>query len=325
MNAIVRHDYGLPDAALVLGEVDRPSLTDDGVLVRVRAASVNPVDWHTVTGNPYVMRMSAGLRRPKLEAIGTDFAGTVEAVGSDVKQFQPGDDVFGVRIGAFAEYVCVSEDRAVAPKPANLTFEQAAAVPVAAITALQGLRDKGRIQAGHRVLINGASGGVGTFAVQIAKSFGAEVTGVCSTRNVDLVRSLGADHVVDYTLEDFTRSGQRYDLMLDMAGNRSWSDCVRVLDAKAIVVVVGGPKANRWIGPLAHVAGVRLASMRTSQKMTFFLADVNKADLLVLTELLEAGTVTPVVDAQYDGLDRVPEALGYLGEGHARGKIVVTV
>jgi len=323
MKALVYDKYGLPDV-LELREIDKPVVTDDDVLVRVHASSVNPLDWHTLTGTPYIARMQAGLLKPKREVLGVDFAGTVEAVGRSVKQFQPGDEVFGGRSGAFAEYVCVPEDRAVVLKPANLTFEQAAAVPVAAVTALQGLRDKGQIQPGQKVLINGASGGVGTFAVQIAKSFGAEVTGVCSTRNVDLVRSIGADHVIDYTQEDFTLREQRYDLMLDIAGNRSWSDCRRVLDHKATLVVVGGPKTNRWIGPLSHLVNVRLASLGGSRRVVPFLAKINKEDLVVLQELLEAGTVTPVIDRRYT-LSEVPEALEYLGDGHAQGKVVITV
>jgi NADPH:quinone reductase-like Zn-dependent oxidoreductase len=241
LKSIVHEKYGPPDV-LELREVDKPEVGDDQVLVRVHATSVNPVDWHTMTGTPYMVRMMAGLLKPKSEFLGVDFAGTVEAVGRDVTQFQPGDEVFGARDGAFADYVCVREERAVVHKPAGVTFEQAAAVAVAAISALQGHRDKGQIQSGQKVLINGASGGVGTFAVQIAKSFGAEVTGVCSTRNVEIVRSIGADHVIDYTQEDFTLSGQRYDLMLDVAGNRSWSDCKRVLNEKATLVLVGGPK-----------------------------------------------------------------------------------
>ena len=222
MKAAVRDRYGPPEV-VELREIDTPAPADDEVLVHVRAASVNPADWYETTGTPYVGRVPMGLRKPKQRVLGVDFAGTVEAVGRDVTQFRPGDEVFGGRSGAFAEYVCVGEERAVVPKPAGVTFEQAAAVPVAGLTALQGLRDKGRIQSGQQVLINGASGGVGTFAVQIAKAFGAEVTGVCSTRNVDLVRSLGADHVVDYSREDFTRSDRRYDLMLDVAGSRPWS------------------------------------------------------------------------------------------------------
>lgn len=323
MKAIVYHKYGSPDV-LELREVEKPVVADDGVLVRVHAASVNPLDWHAVTGTPYIARLQSGLRKPKSESLGVDFAGTVEEVGGSVTQFRPGDEVFGVRSGAFAEYVAVREGRAVVLKPANLTFEQAAAVPVAAVTALQGLRDKGRLQPGHKVLINGASGGVGTFAVQIAKALGAEVTGVCSTRNVDLVRSIGADQPVDYTQEDFTRNGQRYDLLLDIAGNRSFSDCRRALNPNGLLVIVGGPKTNVLIGPLGHFVGVLLASVGRSQKAVPFLANVSKENLLVLQELLEAGKVTPVIDRRYR-LDEVPEALRYLGAGHARGKVVITM
>jgi len=322
MKAIVHERYGPPEV-LELREVDKPVVRDDEVLVRVHATSVNPVDWHTMTGTPYLVRMMAGLLKPKSEFLGVDFAGTVEAVGRDVTQFQPGDEVFGARDGAFAEYVCVREDRVVAQKPAGVTFEQAAAVGVAAISALQGLRDKGQIQQGHKVLINGASGGVGTFAVQIAKSFGAEVTGVCSA--METVRSIGADHVIDYTQEDFTRSEQRYDLMLDVAGNRSWSDCKRVLNEKATLVVVGGPKKGRLIGPLNQVVKLRLSSLGGSRRVVApFLAKLNKEDLVVLQKLLAAGTVTPVIDRQYE-LSEVPEALRYLGDGHAQGKVVITV
>jgi NADPH:quinone reductase-like Zn-dependent oxidoreductase len=324
VKAIVHERYGPPDV-LELREVDKPVVGDDEVLVRVHATSVNPVDWHTVTGTPYLVRMMAGLLKPKGEFLGVDFAGTVEAVGRDVTQFRPGDEVFGARNGAFADYVCVREERAVVQKPANVTFEQAGAVAVAAISALQGLRDKGQIRSGQKVLINGASGGVGTFAVQIAKSFGAEVTAVCSTRNVEIVRSIGADHVIDYTQEDFTRSEQRYDLMLDVAGNRSWSDCKRVLAEKASLVVVGGPKTNRWIGPLSQALKLRLRSLGGSRRVVApFLAKINKEDLVVLQQLLEAGTVTPVIDREYE-LSEAPEALRYLGEGHARGKVVITV
>jgi NADPH:quinone reductase-like Zn-dependent oxidoreductase len=317
MKAIVHHRYHVPDG-LELRDVDKPALADDGVLVRVRASSVNPADWYAATGRPYVVRPTMGLR-PKHTVPGIDFAGTVEAVGGAVTGLRPGDAVFGgVSSGAFAEYVCVRE--AVAPKPANLTFEQAAAVPTAALTALQGLRDHGRIQPGQQVLVNGASGGVGTFAVQVAKAFGADVTGVCSTRNVDLVRSLG----VDYTREDFTRGGQRYDLLLDVAGSRSWRACRRVLKPKATLVVIGGPKANRWMGPLGHIAGVQLASLGASQKATFFVAKANREDFVALGELLEAGKVTPVIDRRYT-LSELPEALRYLGEGHAPGKVVISV
>ncbi len=321
MRAVIRDRYGSPDV-LVLRDIEKPALSDDGVLVRVRATSVNRMDWYSLTGTPYVARKEFGLWKPKSALLGVDFAGTVEAVGRRVTQVRPGEEVFGGRTGAFAEYMCVRN--AVLPKPASLTFEQAAAVPVAALTALQGLRDKGQLQAGQRVLINGASGGVGTFAVQIAKALGAHVTGVCSTRNVELVRSLGADEVVDYVREDFTRSGERYDLMLDVAGSRSWSACRRVLTPQATLVVVGSPKGNPLIGPLGHVAKVRLAALRSSQKVVFFMATLNKADLAVLRDLLEAGKVTPVIDRRY-ALSDIADALQYMGSGHAQGKIVLTL
>jgi NADPH:quinone reductase-like Zn-dependent oxidoreductase len=256
--------------------------------------------------------------------LGVDYAGTVEAVGKDVTQFRSGDEVFGGRDGAFAEYVCARADRAIVPKPANVTFEQAAAVPIAAITALQGLREKGQLQPRQKVLINGASGGVGTFAIQIAKALGAEVTAVCSTGNVDTARSLGADHVVDYTREDFTRSDRRYDLMLDVAGSRSWSACRRVLAPKATFVIVGGPKTNRLLGPLGHVMKKFLAGLVSSRKVVFFIAKFNKADMEALRELLEAGKVTPVIDRSYE-LGEIADALRYLGEGHCRAKVVLTV
>ena len=320
MRALVGDRYGSPDV-LELREIDKPDPGDDEVLIRVRAAAVNPADLYGVTGTPYVARIFSGLRKPKSNSVGADIAGTVEAVGKNITQFRAGDEVFG-RSGAFAEYVCIS--KAVAPKPANLTFEQAAAVPLAAITALQGLRDKGQLQPGQHVLINGASGGVGTFAVQIAKALGAEVTGVCSTRNVDLVRSLGADHVIDYTKADFTRSDRRYDLLLDVAGSRSWRACRRVLKPQATLVIVGAPKASRLLGPLGHIVSVRLAALRSSRTVVFFIAKLNKADLEVLRELLEAGKVTPVVDKRYE-LSETADAFRYLGDGHARGKIVVTL
>jgi len=319
MKAIVCNTYGV----LELEEIEKPDLTDDGVLVRVRAASVNPADRYATMGTPYVARPMMGLRKPKDNSMRIDFAGTLEAVGRDVTEFRPGDEVFG-RSGAFAEYVCVPADEALALKPANLTFEQAAAVPVAALTALQALRDKGQLQPGQKVLINGASGGVGTFAVQIAKELGADVTGVCSTRNVDLVRSLGADHVIDYTQEDFTRSDRRYDLMLDIAGSRSWSAYRRVLNPQATLVIVGAPKGNRLLGPLSHMVRILLAALRSSQKAVFFIAKINKEDLVVLRELLEAGKVTPVIDRCYE-LSDIADAFRYLGEGHAQGKVVVTV
>src|SRR6266496_4058928 len=255
MKAIVRDNYGPPDV-LELEDVDKPELGDDGVLVRVRACSVNRVDWYDVTGRPWIARPMTGLRRPKSRLTGRDFAGTVEAVGKDVTDLQPGDDVFGGRSGggSFAEYVCAR--MGVARKPANLTFEEAAAVPVAALTALQGLRDHGQLQPGQKVLVNGASGGVGTFAVQIAKALGAEVTAVCSTRNVEQARSLGADDVIDYTREDFTRRGGRYDVILDVSGTKSWSRYTRVMNPDATLVMIGAPPRNRLLGPLAHVIRV---------------------------------------------------------------------
>ena len=271
MRAAVRDRYGPPDV-VELRESAKPEAADGEVLVRVRATSVNPADWYEVSGTPYFGRIAGGLRRPKSSRLGTDFAGTVEAVGKDVTQFRPGDEVFGGRSGAFAEYVTVPEDRAIVPKPAGVSFEQAAAMPIAGLTALQGLRDKGGIQAGKQVLVNGASGGVGTFAVQIAKSFGAEVTGVCSTRNVELVRSLGADHVVDYTREDFTRGGRRYDIVLDVAGSRSWSEIKRVLDLHATVVLVGH---EPMLGALlAHMLGSAQAGRLAFKKGGAALVDL---------------------------------------------------
>jgi NADPH:quinone reductase-like Zn-dependent oxidoreductase len=322
MTAIVHERYGVSN--LLLEEVEKPQLTDDGVLVRVRASSVNRLDWYSVTGTPWVARPLTGLRRPKSRLLGVDFAGTVEAVGKDVHDLQPGDDVFGGRggsSGSFAEYVFAQEG--IARKPANLTFEEAATVPVAGLTALQGLRDHGQLQPGQRVLVNGASGGVGTFAVQVAKALGAEVTAVCSTRNVEQARSLGADHVLDYTREDFTRSGPRYDVILDVAGSKSWSQCRRVLNPHATLVMVGGPK-RRLLGPLGHIAKVRLAALRGSQKAVFFVANWNKPDMNVLREMLESGDVKPVVEKRFE-LREVSDALRYMGEGHAQGKLVINI
>jgi NADPH:quinone reductase-like Zn-dependent oxidoreductase len=323
MRAAVRERYGSPDV-IEIRELERPEPADDEVLVRVRASSVNPAEWYTVAGRPWVGRAQVGLRKPKNIRLGVDLAGTVEAVGKDVTAFRPGDEVFGGRDGAYADYVCVRESRAIVHKPANVTFEEAAAVPVAALTALQGLRDKGGIQAGQKVLVNGASGGVGTCAVQVAKAFGAEVTAVCSTRNVELVRSLGADRVVDYTREDFTRSDERYDLLLDVAGSRSWRECARVLAPDATVVLVGGSKANRLLGPIGHVAGMKLAALRGNRKAVFFVARFEKADLETLRELLENGKLKPVVERQYE-LEQIADAFRYLGEGHAQGKLVVAL
>ena len=320
MKAIVRGRYGLK--ALELQEVERPELPADGVLVRVRASSVNAVDWYDVTGVPWVARPLTGLRGPKSRLTGTDFAGTVEAVGKNVTDLQVGDDVYGGGNGSFAEYVCIQAK--VGRKPANLSFEEAAAAPVAAITALQGLRDHGQLQPGQNVLVNGASGGVGTFAVQIAKALGAEVTAVCSTRNVEQSRLLGADHVIDYTREDFTRSRRRYDVILDVSGTKSWSQYRRVLNPQATLVLVGAPKPNRFLGPLGHILRVRLAAWRGSQKAVFFIAKLNRTDLELLRELLESGKVTPVVEKRYD-LAEVADALRHLGEGHAQGKLVISV
>ncbi|PYS91418.1 MAG: alcohol dehydrogenase [Acidobacteria bacterium] len=314
MKAIVCHNYGPPDV-LKLEEVGRPTAGDDEVLIKVRAASVNPID-RLIRGRPYIIRAMTGLRKPKDIRVGRDLAGQVEAVGRNVTQFQPGDEVFGVSSGAFAEYVCVDEKK-LALKPVNLTFEQAAAVPIAGLTALQGLRDKGRIQPGQKVLINGASGGVGTFAVQIAKSFGVDVTAVCSTRNVDMVRSIGADHCIDYTQEDFAQSGQRYDLILDTVGNRSLSDCRRAMIPRGIYVVVGARTLRRLLK-------TPLLSPFVSQNLVACMSRLSKEDLLVLKELIEARKVTPVIDRSYT-LSEVPEAIRYLEEGHARGKVVITL
>jgi len=322
MKAIVLGRYGSADV-LELRNIDKPEVGDDGVLVRVRAASVNPLDWHGMRGQPYLMRMAGGVRGPKDSAFGVDLAGQVEAVGRDVTQFNPGDEVFGVRTGAFAEYVRGSKKSTLVPKPGGMTFEQAAAVPVAGTTALQGLRDKGQLQPGHHVLINGASGGVGTFAVQIAKAFGAEVTGVCSTANVEMVRSIGADHVIDYTRENFTKSGQKYDLILDIAGSRPLSACRRVMTPSGTFVVVGGP-GGRWIRPADRALTAILMNRFVSQRMLPFLSHDTKEDLLVLKELIEAGKVIPVIDRTYP-LSETPEAVGYVEQGHARGKVVITV
>jgi len=327
MKAIRYYRYGPPDV-LQLADVERPGIGDDEVLVRVRAASVNPLDWHFMRGAPYLVRLLAGLSRPKASAtrLGADMAGSVEAVGGNVTGFRPGDEVFGglEDRGTLAEYVAIRHDGAVLAKPPGLTFEQAASVPVAAFTALQALRDHGKIRAGQKVLVNGASGGVGTFTVQIAKAFGAEVTGVCSTRNTDMVASIGADQVIDYTREDFTRAGRRYDLLLDIAGNRSLSQTRRVLVPKGVLVAVGGPDKGRWVGPLGRSVRMALWSPAVSQRMVFFLAHQTKEDLAVLRELLETGKITPVIDQTYP-LSDAAAAISYLEQGHARGKIVITM
>jgi NADPH:quinone reductase-like Zn-dependent oxidoreductase len=321
MKAIVLSEYGSPDL-LKFDEVDKPVLEDDQVLVRVHAASVNPLDWHGMRGEPYIMRIGGGLTRPKTNGLGADLAGRVEAVGNDLTGFQPGDDVFGVSIKTCAEYVRVSQD-GIALKPVNLTFEQAAAVPVAALTALQGLRDKAQIQPGQKVLVNGAAGGVGTFAVQIAKVFGAEVTGVCSTRNLELVRSIGADHVIDYTLDDFATGGRRYDVVFDAVGKQSLADCRRALKPNGILLLVGAAD-GRWVGPMLPPLKALLLSRFVRQKLIFFISKRSQADLLFLKDLIEAGKVTPVIDRSYP-LSDVPKAIRYLEEGHARGKVVITI
>src|SRR6266566_1237768 len=325
MKAIVYCDYGLKN--LKLENIEKPTPNDDQLLVRVRAASVNPYDWHFVEGTPKIMRaMGVGLRKPKDTRLGVDFAGTVETVGKNVTQFKPGDEVFGGRGGAFAEYVCPRANRAVALKPANVTFEQAASVNIAGITALQAIRDKGKVQAGQKVLINGASGGVGTFAVQLAKSFGADVTGVCSTRNVDLVKSLGADHVIDYTKEDFAKGAERYDAILDNVPNHSLSECRRVLNpnGKYVLIGGGGPNDSRWIGPFGRIIKTMVLSPFINQKMGMMMADANHDDLTILADMMQSGKLKPVIDRTYK-LSEVPAAIAYLEEGHARGKVIITV
>jgi NADPH:quinone reductase-like Zn-dependent oxidoreductase len=326
MKAIVRDKYGPPDV-LELKDIDKPVFGDDEVLVRVHATSVNPADWHLLRGEPYIARLQLGLRKPRDRVLGCDVAGRLEAVGKDVTMLRAGDEVFGSPfmhgLGAFAEYVCVSEGL-LASKPATLSFEQAATVPLAAMTALQGLRDHGRIEAGHRVLIVGASGGVGTFAVQIAKYFDAEVTGVCSTRNVEMVRSLGADHVIDYTREDFTQSGQKYDLIFQLAGTRSPSECRRALTSDGTLVLSSGESEGRWIGPVDRIIKALVLSPFVSEKMASFTVKPDREDLQFLRQLIEAGTLTPVIDSTYP-LAEVPEAIRYLEKGHARGKVVITV
>jgi len=321
MKAIVHDRYGSPDV-LELRDVKKPVLEDDRVLVRVRAASVNALDWHTLRGQPYIARLSLGLRRPKSSAMGVDVAGRVEAVGKNVTQFHPGDDVFGVRDGAFAEYVCAKETRLVL-KPANITFEQAAAVPVAAVTALQALRDKGHVRAGQKVLINGAGGGVGTFAVQIAKALGADVTAATSPGNVDLVRSIGADRVLDYTQEDFSKGREHYDLIIDIGGTHSLLACRRALTRAGTYVMVGGP-SGRWIRPLPRALAAAVLSRFVRERLLFFIANVSKENLTVLKEFIEAREVTPVIDRTYP-LSETPEAIRHLEDGHARGKVVIIV
>ena len=323
MKAICYDRYGSSDV-LRLDDIDTPAVGDGDVLVRVRAVSLNPLDLVFMHGRPYLVRIQGGLTRPKVSGLGVDLAGTIEAVGRGVKSFRPGDEVFGGHSQALAEFVSVGAEAVLIPKPSTLTFEQAAAVPVAAFTALQALRDKARLQPGQKVLVNGAAGGVGTFTVQIAKALGAEVTGVCSTANVEMVASLGADHVVDYTRDDFTRSGQRYDVLIDIAGSRTISDCRRVLVRNGVLVGVGAPNKSRWLGPMSRLLKMLVIAPVVSQRVTFFIAQQRKDDLAVLSELLETGKVTPVVDRVYPLAD-VADAMRYLETGHARGKVVITI
>ena len=322
MQAIVYRCYGSPDV-LELASIAKPVPADNEVLVKVRAAAVNPLDWHYMRGSPYVVRIDAGLGAPHKIQLGVDFAGTVEAVGKQVKSFKPGDEVFGGRTGAFAEYLTVAEDHGIVLKPSNVSFEQAASVPIGAITALQALRDRGQLKAGQKVLINGASGGVGTFAVQIARSMGAEVTGVCSARNAEMVRGLGADHVIDYTSEDYTKSGEHYDLILDMIGNRSLSDNRKVMTPGGKFVIIGGGKGN-WFGPFVNPVKALLYSPFVGQEFGMMMARMRKDDLGVLADLLESGKIVPAIDRRFP-LGGVPDAMRYSEEGHARGKIVIDI
>jgi NADPH:quinone reductase-like Zn-dependent oxidoreductase len=324
MQAIVYDGYGTADV-LRLAAIEKLLPLDHQVLVRVRAAAANPLDWHYMRGTPYIMRLDSGLLKPKSNRVGVDVAGEVVAVGKNVTRFKPGDRVFGTGRGAFAEYVLASEKNLVL-KPASVSFEQAAAVPIAALTALQGLRDKGHIRAGQKVLINGASGGVGTFAVQIAKSFGAEVTGVCSTRNVELVRSIGADHVIDYTKEDFTQGDVQYDLILDNVGNHPLLAVRRAMSPGGNYVLIGGggPDAGKWLGPMLGPIKGLLLSPFVSQQFGMLLAEINKDDLAVMSDLMEANKVRPVIDRRYP-LNEVPDAIRYLETGRARGKVIISL
>jgi len=322
VKAVVSVRYGPPGGVLAVVELEKPEVADAGLLVRVHAASLNRIDWYVVTGRPILSRlMGSGLRKPDERRLGIHFAGTVETVGKDVTDFAPGDEIFGAGTGALAEYVSVGTD--VARTPQNASIEGAATL-AGARTALQGLRDAGGLQPGQSVLINGASGGVGTFAVQIAKSLGAEVTAVCSTRNAEIARMLGADRVIDYTREDFTRGGVRYDLLLDVAGGRRWSELKRVLEPDGKLVIVGAPKGGRFLGPVRRMASLKLASIPSRQKAVFFVAKPTTEDLNVLRDMVESGKVRPVIDRTYL-LGDVKVAFDYLGEGHAQGKVVVAI
>src|ERR1044072_6351419 len=324
MKAIVYCDYGTSEV-LKLMDIAKPVPTDNQVLVRVRAASVNPYDWHFIRGTPYIMRIGVGLRKPKDTRLGVDFAGTVEAVGKNVTEFKPGDEVWGGKGGAFAQYVVITE-KGLAKKPDNISFEQAGTIQIAGMTALQGLRKHGNIQPGQKVLINGASGGVGTFAVQIAKALGAHVTGVCSGRNVELVKSLGADEVIDYTKEDFAKRPVRYDVFLDNVPNHPLSECRQVLTptGKYVMIGGGGPNDGKWIGPVGRV--IQMAIQKRFQKapVTMMMAETNKADMNFLSELIQSGKVKPVIDKTYK-LSEVPAAIEYLETGRARGKVAIVI
>lgn len=320
MKAVMFESYGQPDV-LKIKEIEKPEVSDDAVLVRVHASSINVAEWYGMTGLPIARILGGGLVKPKDTRLGADFAGVVEAVGKNVTDFKRGDEVFGGRSGAYAEYVSVKN--AIALKPANVTMEEAASVPTAGITALQGLRDHGKIQPGQKVLIHGASGGVGSFAIQIAKALGADVTAVCSTNNVEHARRLGADHVIDYTKEDFTRNGKKYDLLLNVNGGRSWSDYKRVLKPDATFVLIGGPKTE-LIGPVSLLVKMKVSMLGASQKFVFFTAQFNRADMQTLKELVESGKVKPFVEKAYP-MTRIVDAMTHLGNGHARGKIVVTM
>jgi NADPH:quinone reductase-like Zn-dependent oxidoreductase len=320
MKAVTHRSYG-PPTVLQIEEFEKPIPQDDEVLVKIKASSVNPAEWYDMTGL-VIARLRGGIFKPAESRLGVDYSGVVEAVGKNVTRFKVGDEVYGARSGAFAEYVCVKNH--IYPKPANITFEQAGCVAVAAMTALQGLRDHGSLQPGQKVLINGASGGVGTFAVQVAKVLGAHVTAVCSSRNVELVRSLGADEVIDYTKEDFTKNGQHYDLLLDIAGSRNWRVIRRVLKPDARYVIVGAPKGNKVLGPLGFIIKTRLASLRASQKVVFFIARFEREDFLLLNNWFINRQVMPFVEKSYP-LTNIADAMRHLGTGHARGKIAVTV
>ena len=325
MKAIVYEGFGSPDI-LRCQDIEKPTPGESKVLIKVRAASINPLDWKLMKGGPFLVRMMLGLGKPKLRRPGVDVAGEVEAIGRNVTEFKPGDEVFGTCFGAFAEYATSASvfglKSVLVKKPENVTFEQAASAPVAALTALQGLRDKGRIQAGQNVLINGAAGGVGTFAVQIARLFGAHVTGVCSTGNVEMVRSIGADRVIDYTQNDFTKSGERYDIVLDCVGNHSLSACRRLLNPQGRLVMVGAP--DRATGIVARVIGALAWSRLGTKKMVFFIARVNKDDLNTLGEFMASGKVRPVIDKRYR-LSEASEAFRYMEKGHARGKVLISL